>query len=72
MPRKCTDSLFSQDLPHNKVAIEKPLMHIVDFKKSGNISLIACGYYLSTCTFLTYYLNTSHICGLAHEFYIWD
>ena len=72
MPRKCTDLLFSQDLPHNKVAIEKPLMHIVDFKKSGNISLIVHGYYLSTRTFLILYHNTRHICGLAHEFYIWD
>ena len=61
--------MFSQDLPHNKVAIEKPLMHIVDLKKKVAIS---CGYYLSTRTFLTYYLNTGHICGLANEFYIWD
>ena len=38
MPRKCTDLLFSQDLPHNN---EKPLVHILDFKKSANISLIA-------------------------------
>ena len=36
MPRKC---MLSQDLPHNNVvAIEKPLMHIVDLKKKVAIS----------------------------------